>query len=81
MSQQQMQVFYTQLVLTVRQLYQECHLVHADLSEYNILVHNVCPHGSFKTSYLSCLLMSASFNGLGLSPTHLQLRKTLNAAW
>ncbi|CAL8466744.1 g6280 [Coccomyxa elongata] len=39
-SQQQMQVFYTQLVLTVRQLYQECHLVHADLSEYNILVHN-----------------------------------------
>lgn len=42
-SQQQMQVFYTQLVLTVRQLYQECHLVHADLSEYNILVHNVCP--------------------------------------
>jgi len=32
-------VFYTQLVLLVRQLYQECRLVHADLSEYNILVH------------------------------------------
>jgi len=35
----QLQVFYTQLVLLVRQLYQECRLVHADLSEYNILVH------------------------------------------
>ncbi len=39
--QQQMQIFYTQMVLFVRQMYQECHLVHADLSEYNILVHNV----------------------------------------
>lgn len=45
-AQQQMQVFYTQMVLMIRQFYQECHLVHTDLSEYNILVHNVrspCP--------------------------------------
>ena len=39
----QLQVFYTQLVLLVRQLYQECRLVHADLSEYNILVHQARP--------------------------------------
>ncbi len=35
------QSFYTQLVLLIRQMYQECRLVHADLSEYNILVHEV----------------------------------------
>ncbi len=43
MSLQQQQTFYTQLVLLMRQMYQECHLVHADLSEYNILVHEVHP--------------------------------------
>lgn len=32
---------YQQLVCIVRKLYQECRLVHADLSEYNILVHKV----------------------------------------
>ena len=35
----QLQGFYTQLVLLVRRLFQECRLVHADLSEYNILVN------------------------------------------
>ncbi|GFH17689.1 RIO kinase [Haematococcus lacustris] len=30
---------YTELVCVVRTLYQKCRLVHADLSEYNILVH------------------------------------------
>lgn len=38
---EEQQSFYTQLVLLMRQFYQECHLVHADLSEYNILVHQV----------------------------------------
>lgn len=32
---------YQQLVTIVRRLYQVCRLVHADLSEYNILVHKV----------------------------------------
>ena len=35
----QLQGFYTQLVLLVRRLFQDCRLVHADLSEYNILVN------------------------------------------
>lgn len=32
-------MLYRQLVVDVRRLYQVCHLVHADLSEYNILYH------------------------------------------
>ena len=35
------QALYEEAVLLVRRLYQECHLVHADLSEYNLLVHEV----------------------------------------
>ncbi|KAF9781875.1 RIO1-domain-containing protein [Thelephora terrestris] len=31
---------YEELTLTVRKMYQECKLVHADLSEYNILYHD-----------------------------------------
>ena len=31
---------YQELLLTVRKMYQECKLVHADLSEYNILYHD-----------------------------------------
>eukprot|EP00891_Asterochloris_glomerata_P001973 jgi/Astpho2/1973/Aster-00482 len=36
---QQLRSMYTDMVLLIRTLYQECRLVHADLSEYNILVH------------------------------------------
>ena len=31
---------YTEVVLLVRTMYQKCRLVHADLSEYNLLVHD-----------------------------------------
>ena len=40
---QQLRSMYTDMVLLIRTLYQECRLVHADLSEYNILVHEVRP--------------------------------------
>lgn len=39
-------------VVVVRQLYQKCRLVHADLSEYNILYHKV---GSYLWAYGSTL--------------------------
>lgn len=34
-----MRALYTQLVRDVRTMFQRCRLVHADLSEYNILYH------------------------------------------
>jgi RIO kinase 1 len=34
------ELLYTELVLTVRKMYHQCKLVHADLSEYNILYHD-----------------------------------------
>ena len=36
-----LQSMYTEMVLLIRKLYQECRLVHGDLSEYNILVDDV----------------------------------------
>ena len=38
-----LQSMYTEMVLLMRKLYQECRLVHGDLSEYNILVDDVSP--------------------------------------
>ena len=39
---------YTEMVVLMRKLYQECRLVHGDLSEYNILVDQVSPFRSSK---------------------------------
>lgn len=36
-SEEVLPLIYDELLKTVRKLYQECHLVHADLSEYNLL--------------------------------------------
>ena len=37
---------YTEMVMIIRKLYQDCRLVHGDLSEYNILFHEVSIVGS-----------------------------------
>ena len=42
LSLQQLSDHYLELVLLMRKMYQECRLIHADLSEYNVLVHQVC---------------------------------------
>ncbi|XP_029979567.1 serine/threonine-protein kinase RIO3 [Sphaeramia orbicularis] len=39
LSSEDMKTAYHQVLHLMQQLYQECHLVHADLSEYNILWH------------------------------------------
>lgn len=38
-SSERMPALYMQLVTDVRTMYQQCRLVHADLSEYNLLYH------------------------------------------
>ena len=41
LSPDRLRMAYTEMVLIVRKLYQDCRLVHGDLSEYNILFHEV----------------------------------------
>lgn len=36
-----LQSMYTEMVILMRKLYQDCRLIHGDLSEYNILVNEV----------------------------------------
>lgn len=40
LSPENMQTAYNQIISVIKKLYRECGLVHADLSEYNILWHN-----------------------------------------
>lgn len=40
-----LQSMYTEMIVLIRKLYQECRLVHGDLSEYNILVNKVRSRG------------------------------------
>ena len=61
------QSFYTQLVLLIRQMYQECRLVHADLSEYNILVHEVSSSVSNPCAWFLSFL-GAEYKILVISP-------------
>ena len=53
---------YEEAVLLIRRLYQECRLIHADLSEYNLLVHKVGfapPPASWLACWASCALRHA----------------------
>lgn len=44
LNQAQMRECYTQIVIIMRRMYHECHLIHADLSEYNILYYQDQPY-------------------------------------
>lgn len=41
LSPNRLRMAYTEMVMIIRKLYQDCRLVHGDLSEYNILFHEV----------------------------------------
>lgn len=41
LSPNRLRMAYTEMVMIIRNLYQDCRLVHGDLSEYNILFHEV----------------------------------------
>lgn len=49
---------YTEMVMIIRKLYQDCRLVHGDLSEYNILFHEVCNR---RTVLDACLVDQCAF--------------------
>ena len=46
--QPRLRTAYTEMLLVMRKLFQKCRLVHADLSEYNILYHKVRRGGGTK---------------------------------
>lgn len=53
LSHQELHDHYLELVLLMRKMYQQCHLVHADLSEFNVLVHEVRPGCLLQQQYTS----------------------------
>ena len=67
LSVNRMRMAYTEMVLILRRLYQDCRLVHGDLSEYNILFHQV---RHIITASL-CILVDIA-NHLGVMPTSCQ---------
>jgi hypothetical protein len=58
---------YREMVTILRTLYQRCRLVHADLSEYNILVHKVRPRLELASSGLAWSLppLAPARHGVG----------------
>lgn len=59
---------YTEMIVLMRKLYQDCRLVHGDLSEYNILVDQVnTPSRTFKfLGRTSCKVMWGSKHPRGI---------------
>lgn len=78
---------YTEMVMIIRKLYQDCRLVHGDLSEYNILFHEVWSGWMLATSrnvHLQALHLpdecsSSGFPFMQLPQMH--VKSNLNTEW